>query len=461
MSRRCLTMSLSRPVPLPLSLPCALPRSPRPSGARARGLCATGLLVTALALSACGPAAPERPSATAPLSDAAGRVPSASSTARAASPLAELGRALFFDTRLSDPPGQSCASCHDPRWAFATPREQMQAGITPGAQRDRFGMRNAPTLMYAAFSPEPHYDAARATLVGGLLLDQRAPTLEAQALHPLFNPAEMGNASPQALVARLRAAPYAARIVPLFGARALTDPAQAMHAVSTALAAYQREPEFAPFSSKFDAVRAGMARFNDGEQRGYDVFRDPQRGGCVACHTIDDRGGRPPLFTDFSSHNLGLPANTASPFYRMPPPINPAGERFVDLGVARDPQRAGMEGRFRVPTLRNVAVTSPYMHNGGFASLGEVVRFYATACLPGNPERWAPAEVPGRRDCAQIARPNLTGRDIADLVSFMYALTDGWYDPATGAPGPMQVPPQPPIIGGMRQAGLPGATASP
>ncbi len=359
--------------------------------------------------------------------------------------LAALGRELFHDTMLSEPPGQSCASCHDPRWAFATPQTSMQAGISAGARSDYFGQRNAPTLMYLSFSPPPRFDAERGTLIGGLMLDQRADTLEAQARHPLFNPTEMANRSDSALAAKLRAAPYASRFSALFGRGALADPARAVQLAAAALAAYQRGPEFAPFSAKFDAVRAGVATFNEAEQRGHEVFSDPKRGNCIACHVIDSGDGRPPLFTDFSSHNLGLPANPLNPYYRMSRQINPYGAAFIDLGVGAEPQRAAMAGRFKVPTLRNVSVTSPFMHNGVFPSLGEAVRFYSTACLPGNPEGWPAPEVAQGRECRKIGQLALSARDIADLVVFMYALTDGWFDPATGMPGPMQVPPRAPI----------------
>jgi cytochrome c peroxidase len=364
------------------------------------------------------------------------------------SALAGLGRALFFDTSLSDPPGQSCASCHDPRWAFATPRNRMQAGMTPGADPSRFGMRNAPTLMYASFIPARHVDPVRGTLVGGLMHDQRADSLEDHALRPFFNPAEMANASPAALLARLRRASYAAQFDRVFGRGALSDPGRALQHLAAAVAAYQRTAEFSPFSSKFDAVMEGRATFDASEARGYEAFRDRNRGNCVECHSLGAEQGRRALFTDFSSHNLGLPPNRSSPFYRMPASINPDGARFIDLGVARDPQRASMEGRFRVPTLRNVAVTSPYMHNGVFASLGEAVRFYTTGCVAGNPDGWAEPEVAAGRECRKVGRLKLTARDTADLVNFMYTLTDGWYDPATGLPGPMQVAPMPPIGGG-------------
>lgn len=379
------------------------------------------------------------PATTAPHGGPAVSAPVGNATDGAA--LAALGREIFFDTSLSSPPGQSCASCHDPQWAFSTPRNRMVAGMAPGADPARFSMRNPPTLMYAAFSPTPHVDPARGTLVGGLLYDQRAASLEDQALRPFFDPAEMANASPVSLVAQLRRTSYARQFDQLFGHGALSDPGRAMPLVAAALAAYQRSAEFAPFSSKFDAVIEGQATFNESEARGYEVFRDRSRGNCIACHAIGDDQGRRALFTDFSSHNLGLPPNRSSPFYRMPEQINPNGAAFIDLGVARDPQRAGMEGRFRVPTLRNVAITSPYMHNGVFESLGEAVRFYTTGCVPGNPDRWAAPEVAAGRECRKIGRLKLDARDSADLVNFMYALTDGWYDPATGLPGPMQVPP--------------------
>lgn len=334
----------------------------------------------------------------------------------------------------------------------------MQAGIAPGADPARFGMRNAPTLMYAAFSPAPVMDHQRGSLIGGLMHDQRASSLEDQARRPFFDPAEMANASPAALLLKLRTAPYAAWFDRAFGRQALAEADTALQRVAKAVSAYQRSTEFAPFSAKYDAVLAGLATFTPEEARGFEVFRDAARGNCTACHSLGDDDGRRALFTDFSSHNLGLPANKDSPWYRMPAALNPAGPAFIDRGVGIDPARAGMEGRFRVPTLRNVAVTSPYMHNGVFASLGEAMLFYATGCQPGNPQGWAAPEIPQGRDCRQVGQLKLSGRDSADLVSFMYALTDGWYDPLTGDAGPMQVPPATRIIGATLQGAASAGT---
>jgi cytochrome c peroxidase len=118
------------------------------------------------------------------------------------SPLQELGKQLFFDEHLSNPAGQSCASCHSPDAAFTDPRRAAptSAGVLPG----RFGSRNSPTAMYAAFSPPFHLDPLSLNYQGGLFLDGRAMTLEEQAQGPFLNPLEMANpeqpTAPTALV---------------------------------------------------------------------------------------------------------------------------------------------------------------------------------------------------------------------------------------------------------------------
>jgi cytochrome c peroxidase len=340
--------------------------------------------------------------------------------------LAALGRLLFFDTELSEPRGQSCASCHDPRWAFATPPEHMQAGISRGAHAERYGKRSAPSLLYAAFSPPPRFDEHLQTWVGGQLHDQRAASLEEQARAPFLNPLEMGNPSLAAVVEKVRGAPYAGRFERLYGRHALRDPVIGFERIALALAAFLRSEELRPFSSKFDAWLAGRATLTDAERRGFELFRDPLRANCAACHDAQSRDARPPLFTDFSSRNIGVPANPLNPFYRMPASLNPHGAAFVDRGVGADPRRPGMDGRFKTPTLRNVALTAPYMRNGVFRSLGEVVHFYSTACRAGNPEGWPPPEIAAGRDCRNLGNLGLSARDIGDLVAFLYALTDGW-----------------------------------
>lgn len=340
--------------------------------------------------------------------------------------LAALGRLLFFDAGLSEPRGQSCASCHDPRYAFATAPEHMHAGISRGARGEWFGMRSAPSLSYGAFSPSPRFDADRQTWVGGQLHDQRAASLEEQARTPFLSPFEMANPSIAAVVSKVRRSAYAREFDRLFGRRALHDPVTGFERIALALAAFLRGDELRPFSSKFDAWLAGRSTLTDEERRGFELFRDPQRANCAACHDAQSRDARPPLFTDFSSHNIGVPANPLNPFYRMPASINPYGASFVDRGVGADPRRPGMDGRFKTPTLRNVALTAPYMRNGVFRSLGEVVNFYSTACRAGNPEGWPPPEVAVGRDCRNLGNLGLSTRDIGDLVAFLYALTDGW-----------------------------------
>lgn len=334
-----------------------------------------------------------------------------------------VGKAIFFDESLSEPAGQSCASCHDPDTGFASPASIMQrpdttssGGVSHGADPSKFSLRNAPTAAYALFSPLPYWDAEAGTLVGGQFLDHRAADLEEQARGPFLNPVEMANPDKATVVNKLRNRPYASRFQAIYGANIFDDVDQAYIAMSRAIAAYERSTEFSPFSSKFDAYIRGEASLTPSELRGLAIFRDPLKGNCDACHPST---GDAPLFTDFTNDNLGLPRNNDIPAYEEDPGL-------VDRGlgaILNDPQ---FDGRFKVPTLRNVALTAPYMHNGVFDTLEEVVRFYNTACAPGNPDGWDPPEVPETRNCTELGNLNLTDQEITDLVNFMHTLTDGY-----------------------------------
>ena len=220
------------------------------------------------------------------------------------------GRALgrprppaFFDPSLSNPAGQSCASCHDPATAFSDP---LHRAISPGAVRGVFGTRNAPTLLYAQFVPPLGQDADDDALppapegdayaqevreenlplqkTGGLFADGRADSLEAQVAGPLFNPLEMNVANQADFAAHLRLAPYANTFADLVGPEALATPKSALHWASFALAAFERSASFAPFASRYDAFLAGNEKFTAQELEGLDVFENPKRGNCASCH---------------------------------------------------------------------------------------------------------------------------------------------------------------------------------
>lgn len=355
---------------------------------------------------------------------------------------AQLGAALFFDPGLSSPPGQSCASCHDARAGMADPdrRLPVSKGVLPG----HAGNRNAPTLRYAAFIPALHLDAVDDTYVGGLFLDGRAATLEEQATAPLTHPLEMANPDREAVVAKVGRAAYAADFEQVFGKGALADPDRAYRNIADAIAAFERTPQFRPFSSKYDAWLAGRTKLAPQEMRGLRLFEGQDKGNCAACHpSRPGPKGEPPLFTDFSYDNLGVPRNPNNPFYKLPARHNPAGTLWVDRGLGATVKRRSEDGKFRVPTLRNVAVTAPYMHNGYFSTLRGAVAFYndrdaKPPCAAHFDEEadalrrqcWPVPEVIANVNRDELGDLGLTPRELDDIVAFLHTLTDGWTDAA-------------------------------
>jgi cytochrome c peroxidase len=389
------------------------------------GLFAAACLCLALTLSGCGGGSS---------GDSA-----SGSTAASQANLELLGKDLFEDSDLSEPAGQSCASCHDAAQAFTDPNrsEPTSQGVHPGL----FGKRNAPTAAYAQFSPAFHYDTGGGTYVGGQFLDGRASMLEDQAKQPFLNPAEMANLNEQAVVDKVRNASYAPLFLQVFGAGALDDAEQAYDRIVQAIAAFERTKTFAPFTSKFDYFLKGQAQLTTQEASGMALFTDPKKGNCAACHPIAPlANGTAPLFTDFTYDNLGVPRNPDNPFYGQGVGFNPDGWSFVDLGLGGALGIAAQNGRFKVPTLRNIALTAPYMHNGYFTDLRSVVQFYndrdlRPRCVGAmwtrdadaqSQECWPEAEVPATVNHVELGHLGLTGQEIDDIVAFLQTLSDGW-----------------------------------
>ena len=315
----------------------------------------------------------------------------------------QLGKRLFEDTALSEPAGQACTDCHATALAFTDPEgDRTSAGVIQG----RFGLRNAPTLTYAALVPPLHREGDR--IVGGLFWDGRRDTLAAQAEVPLLNPLEMNNASKRDVVVKLRAR-HARAFDQVFGTNSLEDVDTAFTHACDAIAAFERTPMFAPFASNYDRYRAGTLALADDEARGLALFMDPARGNCASCHT-------PPLFTSFTYANLGVPRFADNPFYELSRELNPDGVAHVDHGLGQTTREPRHDGMFRVPTLRNVLLTAPYGHNGYFRRLDEIIAFHAA-----DPTR---AEVPATVDRTQLAAFRPSAGDIADLVAFLRTLTD-------------------------------------
>ncbi len=349
---------------------------------------------------------------------------------------AQLGQKLFFDTNLSEPAGQACASCHSPEFAF-TDADKTQP-TSKGVDATLHGNRNTPTAMYMAYSPTFHFNREEGLYMGGQFFDGRAATLEEQAKGPFLNPVEMANPNAETVVEKVKVASYAAQFDKIYGNGALNNSTQAYDYIADAIAEFERSPVFNRFSSKYDFYLFGKATFTTQERRGLAIFEG--KGNCAACHPNRPvNKNTPPLFTDFSYDNIGSPKNAKSSFYTMPAEFNPDGENFVDLGLGGNLNIFVEEGKFKVPTLRNVAITSPYLHNGYFTQLRNVVAFYnnrkttrrCTDSLANETKSltkkcWATPEVTQNVNFGEMGNLRLNQRDIDDLVAFLETLTDGY-----------------------------------
>lgn len=386
-------------------------------------------LPVAWALTACGGGGA---SSSGPGSDPAGG---------ALSPVAALGQKIFHDPSLSASGRQSCASCHDAASAHAQPNDL--AAQLGGPLLDKQGGRQSPTIRYLA-SNKAFFFAADGTPTGGFFWDGRANSLQDQAGKPFLNPVEMANASKAEVVGRLASAAYAGEFRKVFGDAVLGDVDGAFQRMTLALQQYQLEdPEFHPYSSKYDAFLLGKATLGAQELRGLALFNNPAKGNCIACHP-SGRGadGSLPLFTDFTYDSLGVPRNPA-----LQQNTDPG---FYDLGLcAREggdlAARADLCGLFKVPSLRNVALRHTYFHNSRFKTLKDVLAFYVQRDT--NPEKWYPVnadgtvqkfddlperyrrnvnvtEVPYNRQRGDA--PALSDDEIDDVIAFLKTLTDGY-----------------------------------
>ncbi len=339
------------------------------------------------------------------------------------------------------PAGQSCAGCHDAATAFAGNFGSTQ-GVPFAADRTTLGLRNTPTAMYASFTPVFSVVTVNGRRVasGGQFLDGRAATLEDQARMPFLAAGEMNLVDADQLADRLARSSYALLMAKEFGLEVFTHPGWAMDAAVSAIAAFERTAEFAPFSSKYDSSLAGKVKLSALEREGLALFADPLKGNCSQCHAFkaDATRATEVLFTDFTYHNLGVPRN-------MRIPANGAAA-FFDMGLC-GPRRTAIDnetmcGAFKVPTLRNVSRKRAFMHNGFFTELRDVVSFYATR--DSTPTRWyvygtqfddVPTRFRANVDLSQVpfqpaaAMPvRLTEHEIDAITAFLRTLDDGYGD---------------------------------
>lgn len=388
----------------------------------------------------------------------------------------QLGELLYSDQDLSLNRNQSCENCHslEPEFGFVDPENVTDLSPVSGGSSDgAFGSLNAPSAGYAAFSPFFHWNSDEGLYVGGQFWNGRAATLAEQAAGPFLNPVEMAMPSAWAVVTRVKEKRRYVRLfkwvydmnLDLIPAYELADDRRpppgvlaAYDRLTRAIAAFEQSRRFNQFSSKFDFVLAGMTTFSEQEARGLALFNGDAQ--CSACHVSDpgvaaNGGLLPPMFTDFTYDNLGLPRN-----------VNIPGNPDPDLGLggradiaAVDPE-GGQVGKHKVMSLRNIALSAPYGHNGVFTSLGQMVHFYNTRDTLGwvadnnsagfGVSGWPDPEIAETVNTDELGDLGLSEQQEQDLVAFLATLSDGYPesggDPRVppGTPSPFAHTPLPP-----------------
>ena len=292
--------------------------------------------------------------------------------------------------------------------------------MSEGAVVGMFGSRNAPVISYNAFSPSRYYNNEDQTFVGGLFLDGRSPNLQEQFIHPLLNPVEMNNSSSEQVVMKIKQASYYLKLARIYGNSVFEN--DILSYVADALMNFQTSDEVNPFTSKYDYFLQGRASLSLEEKKGLVLFQGKAL--CAQCHVTEtDINTKKVLFTDFTYDNIGVPRNNNNPFYTQP--SNTAGVNYIDLGIGEVVAQNAHNGKFRVPTLRNIAVSGPYFHNGSIQTLGDVVRFYNKRDL--NTGQFAPAEFAQNVNTDELGNLGLSQEDEDNLVAFLKTLTDGYH----------------------------------
>jgi len=317
-----------------------------------------------------------------------------------------LGEELFHDMRFSATGDVSCATCHDPEKAFTDSPLKTSQGI-----EKKTGTRNAPTVINSAYFHTQFWDG-------------RSPSLEDQALHPPVNPIEMGLPSHEPILEIVRTDPgYVKAFADVFG---VAGDDITMDHVTKAIAAFERTQIAG--DSPFDRWFFGgeESALTEQQQRGYELFIN--QGRCVSCHVIEQTQA---LFTDNRFHNIGVGINNIQ---NDVPEL--AGEFLeadltlseVDVEVLTDKRTSELGrfaishgfddlGSFKTPTLRNIAATAPYMHDGSVATLRDAVVHYNNGGVTNEGDAVNDFLSGGIRPL------NLEDDEIDDLVAFMEALT--------------------------------------
>ncbi len=389
-------------------------------------------------------------------------------TAAALNDTEQLGKNIFSDKKLSIDKNQACAACHSPQVGFTGPDSiiNVMGSVYEGSIAGRFGNRKPPAAAYAGDSPVMNNSTGM--WIGGMFWDGRATgwtlgdPLAEQAKGPFLNPMEQGLPDSACVVYRVIKSDYSDLYKQVWGNDSFSviwpmdvnktcskEPGQvnlssedrnitdtAYNNIAMSIAAYERSNEVSPFSSKYDYYLKGNATLTKKEMRGLELFNNSTTARCVNCHV-------PPLFTDFSYHNLGVPKNPMNPFYYEYRWNGMGGGiDWIDYGLGgflnTTQYSQSVEennGKHKVPTLRNVdkkphkSFIKAYGHNGYFKSLEEIVHFYNTRDVPGagwKGEPWPPAEVSVNVNKVEMGNLSLTQQDESDIVAFLKTLSDGY-----------------------------------
>jgi cytochrome c peroxidase len=371
----------------------------------------------------------------------------------------QLGERLFSDKNLSLNKNQACASCHSLKPAhgkslvtkivpgFVDP-DNVKTGsvVSKGSVLGLTGSLNAPSAGYAAYSPEFHWHVededndADGLYVGGQFWNGRASNLSEQAKMPFLNRVEMAMPNELAVVSRIQQDKTYRRLFrQVYGLNLIEiadseKVSQLFELVAKAISKYEESPVFNKFNSKFDYVLAGKTSFTPLEAQGFELFNREDKGNCAACHVseasiAEDGSIEPPLFTDFSYDNIGLPRNVNIP--GNPEPNLGLGGR-TDLTT----NAANELGKHKVMSLRNIALTAPYGHNGSMASLEQIVHFYNTRDTLGYVDDinhmgfgktgWPAAEIDENLNRDELGNLHLSDEEEKAIVAFMKTLTDDY-----------------------------------
>lgn len=282
-----------------------------------------------------------------------------------------LGKKLFFETLLSADNTQSCASCHAPANAF-TDSDQFSVGIDGLA-----GNRNSMPLFNLAFNYDEKF-----------FWDGRVFSLEHQALQPVENPIEMHNMWTTVVDDLQNTEDYPELFLKAFGTSNLSK-----ELVTKAIAQFERT--LISGNSKFDRHLLGTATLTSEELNGFNIFMDETRGDCFHCHGNVNN----PLWTDNMFHNNGLDAT------------------FTDLGLGEVSGDPADNGKFKSPSLRNLAFTAPYMHDGRFNTLDEVINHYSEGLQNSS-------TIDPLMKKVDEGGVHLTTQEKADLKAFLLTLSD-------------------------------------